>query len=239
MTEHIQRRDARLVLLRTVVLASVPFATAACSSLSEKMADAAHAAASKPQSGYAEMYGKINDNGTIIPAVDVSKIDKRYLRQIVDYKTDEPVGTIIVDPYARFLYLVMEGGQAMRYGVGVAKAGLEFHGEADVSRKAAWPRWTPTSDMIKREPERYGPYAGGLGGGLENPLGARALYLYQNGQDTLYRLHGTTEPWSIGKAVSSGCIRLFNQDIIDLYKRVPKGARVVVLDASQSEQGES
>src|SRR5690606_10772275 len=103
--------------------------------------------------------------GTIISAVDTSKIDPRYLRQIVDYQTDEPVGTIIVDPQNRFLYLVMEGGKAMRYGVGVAKAGLEFEGQADILRKAAWPGWVPTPDMIKREPERYGPYAKGLDGG--------------------------------------------------------------------------
>ncbi len=238
MTESTLMRNAPIVLLRIALIASVPFMAAACSSISQTMTDAAHAAAPESKSGYAEIYGKINDNGTVIPAIDVSKIDERYLRQIVDYKTDEPVGTIIVDPHARFLYLVMEGGKAMRYGVGVAKAGLEFQGEADILRKAAWPGWTPTPAMIKREPERYGPYAGGLEGGLHNPLGARALYLYKDGKDTLYRIHGTNEPWSIGKPVSSGCIRLMNQDILDLYKRVPKGARIVVLDESQSRKGE-
>ena len=226
------------VLLRLALSVPVPFISAACSSISQTVADSAQAAGSEPKSGYAKMYGQVVDNDTVIPAVDVSKIDERYLRQIVDYKTDEPVGTIIVDPHARFIYLVMEGGKAMRYGVGVAKAGLEFQGEADILRKAAWPGWTPTPDMIKREPERYGPYAGGLSGGLHNPLGARALYLYKDGKDTLYRIHGTNEPWSIGKPVSSGCIRLLNQDILDLYKRVPKGARIVVLDESQSGKGE-
>ncbi|MBS7737206.1 L,D-transpeptidase [Chelatococcus composti] len=166
------------------------------------------------QSGaHSNPYGEINDNGTIIPAVDTAKIDPRYLCQIVDYQTDGPVGTIIVDPQNRFLYLVMEGGKAMRHGVGVAKAGLEFEGQADILRKAAWPGWVPTPDMIKREPERYGPYAKGLDGGLHNPLGARALYLYKDGKDTLYRIHGTNEPWSIGKPVSSGCIRLLNHDV--------------------------
>ena len=183
---------------------------------------------------YVQMYAAIDDGEYQIPAVDVSKIDPKYLRQVVDYTSPYPVGTIIVDPYSRFLYLTLEDGKAMRYGIGVAKAGLEFEGEADLARKASWPGWTPTQNMIQREPERYEPYAGGMEGGLENPLGARALYLYQNGQDTLYRIHGTTEPWSIGQAVSSGCVRLFNQDIIDLYRRVPTGSRVVVLPASAS-----
>ncbi|GGE81516.1 L,D-transpeptidase [Stappia taiwanensis] len=181
-------------------------------------------------SSYAQMYGEVDDNGTVIKAIDVRKVDKRNLRQIVDYKTNERVGTIVVDPHARFLYLVMENGKAMRYGVGVAKSGLEYQGDADIARKASWPGWTPTPNMIKREPERYKKWAGGMKGGIDNPLGARALYLYKNGRDTLYRIHGTNNPWSIGKSVSSGCIRLFNQDIIDLHKRVPKGARVVVLD---------
>lgn len=177
----------------------------------------------------AQMYGSVDDGEAKVPAVDVSKIDPQYLRQVVDYETDQKPGTIVVDPHARFLYLVMENGKAMRYGVGVGKEGLEFKGAASVSRKASWPGWTPTQDMIKREPERYKPWAKGMDGGVKNPLGARALYLYQGGKDTLYRIHGTNEPESIGQAVSSGCIRLFNQDIIDLHSRVPKGSRVVVL----------
>ncbi len=183
----------------------------------------------------APLYAEIDDNGTIIPAIDVSQIDRRNLRQLVDYDTRETPGTVVVDPRARFLYLVMPGGKAMRYGVGVAKAGLAFEGRASVGRKATWPGWTPTSAMIKREPARYGPYARGLQGGLSNPLGARALYLYKDGTDTLYRIHGTTEPWSIGKRVSSGCVRLFNQDIMDLFSRVPTGSRVVVLGAGPAE----
>lgn len=184
------------------------------------------------------MYAAVQDGDTIVPAVDVSKMDPKNIRQVVDYQTEYPPGTIVVDPHARFLYLVMEGSKAMRYGVGVAKAGLEFEGEADIARKGRWPGWVPTPNMIARNPERYGPLAGGMEGGLRNPLGARALYLYKNGQDTLYRIHGTNEPWSIGKSVSSGCIRLLNQDIIDLHRRVPKGSRVVVLSPNQSAQGE-
>lgn len=229
--------DALNKLLRIILLASAPVATSACTATTQSIIGVAEASQASQSGAHSNPYGEINDNGTIIPAVDTAKIDPRYLCQIVDYQTDEPVGTIIVDPQNRFLYLVMEGGKAMRHGVGVAKAGLEFEGQADILRKAAWPGWVPTPDMIKREPERYGPYAKGLDGGLHNPLGARALYLYKDGKDTLYRIHGTNEPWSIGKPVSSGCIRLLNHDIIDLYNRVPKGARVVVLGANQ--KGES
>lgn len=164
-----------------------------------------------------------------VAPVDVSKIDPKNLRQIVDYQTDQPPGTIVVDTENRFLYLVQEGGKAMRYGVGVGKEGLEFKGTATINHKREWPRWTPTQDMIKREPERYAQWAGGMEGGSENPLGPRALYLFKDGQDTLFRIHGTTQPETIGQAVSSGCIRLINQDVIDLYNRVPDGSQVVVL----------
>jgi lipoprotein-anchoring transpeptidase ErfK/SrfK len=119
----------------------------------------------------------------------------------------------------------------MRYGVGVGKAGLAWSGEAEVKRKAEWPHWTPTADMIRREPERNGPWRNGMGPGLTNPLGPRALYLFEGDRDTLYRIHGTTEPHTIGTDVSSGCIRMFNQDIIDLYGRIPVNTRVVVLPA--------
>ncbi len=186
----------------------------------------------------AGMYASIKDGNETIPGIDVSKMDPKNVRQVVDYKTGYPPGTIVVDPHSRFLYLVMEGGKAMRYGVGVAKAGMEFEGEADIARKAQWPGWVPTQNMIKRNPERYGPLVSGLEGGINNPLGARALYLYQGGKDTLYRIHGTNEPWSIGKSVSSGCIRLLNHDIIDLHRRVPRGSKVVVLGPEESGKGE-
>lgn len=184
------------------------------------------------------MYGTVQDGDETIPAVDVSKMDPRNVRQLVNYRTSYAPGTIVVDPYARFLYLVMEGDKAMRYGVGVAKAGLEFQGEGDIKRKARWPGWVPTPSMIEREPDRYGPLAQGMEGGIDNPLGARALYLYKDGKDTLYRIHGTNEAWSIGKSVSSGCIRLLNQDIIDLHSRVPEGSKMVVLTAEESGKGE-
>jgi lipoprotein-anchoring transpeptidase ErfK/SrfK len=182
-----------------------------------------------PDPYYVAMYGAQPAERFPLPAMDISKVDPRFFRQQVDYATPERPGTIVVDTTNRFLFLVQENGKAMRYGIGVGKAGLEFAGTARIARKAEWPRWTPTPDMIKREPERNAQWAGGMEPGLTNPLGPRALYLHANGEDTLYRIHGTSEPWSIGQAVSSGCIRLFNQDIIDLYGRVPVGATVVVL----------
>jgi len=135
----------------------------------------------------------------------------------------------VVNIPERRLYLVQGGGTALRYAVGVGRAeAVNFQGTATIGRKEKWPRWTPTANMISAIP-RYRPYAGGMSGGLENPLGARALYLYRGGKDTFFRLHGTDEPDSIGGAVSSGCIRLLNQDIIDLYNRVPLGATVTVV----------
>lgn len=142
---------------------------------------------------------------------------------------DVDPGTILVDAPNRFLYLVEQPGVARRYGVGVGRAGLAFRGSADVGRKAKWPSWRPTDSMIKRNPKKYSRYAGGMKGGPRNPLGSRAIYLYRDGRDTLYRIHGTTEPWTIGQAVSNGCIRMRNEDVEDLYERVPVGAKVVVL----------
>ncbi|MEW7007515.1 MULTISPECIES: L,D-transpeptidase [unclassified Lentilitoribacter] len=138
-------------------------------------------------------------------------------------------GTIVVDPKNHFLYLVEPWGKARRYGVGVGKAGLEFQGAAVIKRKAEWPSWTPTKNMIKREPHKYARYAGGVPGGPKNPLGARALYLYQGNVDTYYRIHGTTSPRSIGRSVSNGCIRMINEHVIDLYDRVPLNTKVIVL----------
>jgi lipoprotein-anchoring transpeptidase ErfK/SrfK len=163
-----------------------------------------------------------------IPHVDLSRIDRRYHRQYVDYDGPHRPGTIGVDTGDRFLYLVGSRDNTIRYGIGVGRQGLSWSGRATVRRKAAWPRWTPTRDMIARDPQLQ-RWAGGMEPGPGNPLGARALYLYEGGVDTLYRLHGTNEPWSIGQAVSSGCVRLLNIDIIDLYERVPIGTEVVVL----------
>jgi lipoprotein-anchoring transpeptidase ErfK/SrfK len=176
----------------------------------------------------AARYGKAPNEKFDVAAIDAADLRPEYVRQLVDYNGNEAPGTIVIDPRDRFLYLVMENGKALRYGVGVGKEGLEFTGKARIGRKATWPHWTPTPNMIRREPNRYGKWAGGMEGGATNPLGARALYLHKGGKDTLFRIHGTNEPDTIGHAVSSGCIRMLNQDVIDLYSRVPVGANVVV-----------
>jgi len=180
---------------------------------------------------YQRMYGEVIGEPFRVAAMDLRRVDPMWWRQEVPYPTTERPGTLVIDTPARFLYLVLEGGRALRYGIGVGKdESLVFRGVATIGRKAEWPRWTPTKSMIAREPDRYGPYADGMPGGEINPLGPRALYLYKNGNDTLFRIHGTTEPYTIGTNVSSGCIRLMNQDIIDLYARVPVGAKVVVIN---------
>lgn len=179
--------------------------------------------------GYYPGYGPIVDDGHEIPGLDVSTVNSDLLRRQVPFAGPYRPGTIVVDVADRRLYLVEPGGMAMRYTVGVGREeALNFRGSAVVGRKAEWPRWTPTRWMIQTMP-RYAAYAGGMAGGIRNPLGARALYLYRDGRDTFFRLHGTNEPETIGTAVSSGCIRLFNHDIIDLYARVPVQTPVVVL----------
>jgi len=157
------------------------------------------------------------------------KIAPRHLPQTVSYKTRYRKGTIVVDAQSRYLYLVEGRGKARRYGVGVGRAALAWAGSAKIKRKAEWPSWTPTQNMIKREPEKYAKYAGGVPGGPSNPLGARALYLYEGNRDTYYRIHGTNQPWTIGTASSNGCIRMVNEHVVDLYNRTPVGTTVVVL----------
>ncbi|MBB5278273.1 lipoprotein-anchoring transpeptidase ErfK/SrfK [Rhizobium rosettiformans] len=157
------------------------------------------------------------------------KLEERFLPQRIVSPYDYPAGTIVVVPRDKYLYLVTGDGRARRYGIGVGKAGLAFTGSALIGRKAKWPSWRPTDNMIRRDPKKYARYAGGVPGGPNNPLGSRALYLYRNGRDTLYRIHGTNEPWTIGKAVSNGCIRMVNEHVQDLYERVPVGAQVVVI----------
>ncbi|MFT2214336.1 L,D-transpeptidase [Rhizobium giardinii] len=154
--------------------------------------------------------------------------DRRYRRRHVRYQGNEPAGTIVVDTSQRYLYAVEEGGWAMRYGIGVGEEGLTLKGKATIGRKAVWPSWTPTANMLRRKPHLQ-QYASGVAGGPHNPLGASALYLYRGGQDTMFRLHGTNQPWTIGQAVSSGCIRLTNEDIVDLYQRTPVGTTVLVI----------
>jgi len=206
------RRTFSLSLLSTAFLAS-------CSSSSRSTFSQAKQ--------FKTNYAAVVDGGYKIPAIPYKKLDEKYLRQKVDYKTKYRAGTIVVDVPNRFLYLVESGGKAMRYGVGVGKAGFAWGGSAKIGWKREWPTWTPPARMIGRRPELR-KWAGGMPPGLNNPLGPRALYLTRGGKDTLYRLHGTPEWWTIGTAASSGCIRLLNQDIIDLHARVKNGARVIV-----------
>lgn len=138
-------------------------------------------------------------------------------------------GTVVVDTRNRYLYLIENRRYARRYRIGVGEQGRAFTGTGVVGRKAKWPRWTPTASMIKRDPDKYARFAGGVRGGRRNPLGSRALYLYRNGRDTLYRIHGTNSPRTVGRAVSNGCIRMYNSNVADLYRRVPVGTRVVVI----------
>jgi lipoprotein-anchoring transpeptidase ErfK/SrfK len=178
----------------------------------------------------ATMYAGVSDGGFDIPPVPYQQVPSQFRRQVVRNRTGEKPGTIIVDTSAHFLYLTFPNGNAMRYGVGLGRAGFEWAGRATMQWKRRWPTWTPPEEMIGRQPElkKYSAANGGMEPGLKNPLGARALYIFQDGKDTLYRLHGSPEWNSIGKSVSSGCVRLMNQDVIDLYDRVPNGTPIVV-----------
>ena len=154
---------------------------------------------------------------------------RQFRRQVVAFNTKEKPGTIVINPRQHFLYYVLGDGRAIRYGIGVGREGFGWSGTVTVGRKAEWPTWTPPPEMIAREKARGRILPASMAGGPNNPLGARALYLYRGGNDTLYRIHGTSEPWTIGLNVSSGCIRMLNKDVVDLYGRTRVGAKVVVL----------
>ncbi|WP_421852594.1 L,D-transpeptidase [Oricola sp.] len=178
----------------------------------------------------ATMYAGLSDGGFNIPAVPYQQVPKKFHRQIVRNRTGEGPGTIVVETRRHHLYYTQDDGTAVRYGVGLGRAGFEWSGRATMQWKRRWPTWTPPAEMIAREPDlkKYSAANGGMRPGLMNPLGARALYIFQDGRDTLYRLHGSPEWNSIGRSVSSGCVRLMNQDVIDLYRRVPNGTPIVV-----------
>jgi lipoprotein-anchoring transpeptidase ErfK/SrfK len=177
------------------------------------------------------MYGVMSDEGHTLPAIPVDRVDAAMLRNEVSYETAEAPGTIVVDTKAHYLYFVKPGGKAIRYGVGLGKDGFAWSGRGVIQRKVKWPHWTPSDEMVERQPSLKPVSAerGGLVAGLNNPLGARALYIYQDGKDTLYRVHGTPDWQSVGKATSSGCVRMFNQDVIDLFDRVPDRTPIVVI----------
>ncbi len=182
------------------------------------------------KSTFASLYGPLPNEKFPVPGVPEGELEERFFRQRVNYKTREKVGSLVVDTKNFYLYHVEPNGKAMRYGVGLGKAGFEWAGRARVLWKQEWPKWTPPAEMIERRPEleKWSEENGGMPGGLDNPLGARALYIFEGNVDTLYRLHGTPEHWSIGKAVSSGCVRMVHQDVIDLYGRVKTKSPILV-----------
>ena len=187
-----------------------------------------------PASATPSPYGARVDNGFKIPEVAPEYLANGQAHIEVPYYGTEKPGTIVVDIFARKLYYILPDHKAIRYAVAVGRAGLAFKGTGVIERKVKWPSWRPTQNMLKTRPDLYAPYAKGLPGGVINPLGARAMYLYKNGQDTLFRIHGTIENASIGHATSAGCIRLFDQDAIDLFKRVKMGTVVHVRTLAES-----
>lgn len=207
----------RLVL---AFLAGLPLA--ACNARGPATVAAVDPAAVGPDAAW--YIGSMPDQPYDVPLVDRSRMDPKYRRQTVAYTGLEKPGTVVVDIDERMLYLVQDGGQALRYGVGVGKLGFSWKGTATVGRKGVWPDWGPTAKMVSLNPD----LPRSRKGGVDNPLGARALYLYQGGHDILFRIHGTNEPWSIGEQMSSGCVRMLNEDVVDLYNRVPVGTTVLV-----------
>ncbi|WP_246748837.1 L,D-transpeptidase [Rhizobium setariae] len=177
------------------------------------------------------MYAKLDDGGHWLPEIPTQDVPNQFLRREVSYKSSERPGTIVVDTRSKHLYLVLGNGRAMRYGVGIGRQGYAWKGEGRIQYRKKWPRWTPSENYVADKPEMkmFSASYGGLVGGVNNPLGARALYIFADGKDTLFRVHGTPDWKSVGKQVSSGCIRMFNQDVIDLYGRVRDGAKIIVL----------
>ena len=192
--------------------------------------------AASPTAASPAGYEAVQDGDFLIPAVAPHLFYDGAAKVQVPYYGPEEPGTIVVDTFARRLYLVEEGGMAMRYAIAVGREGISFRGSGVIGRKEEWPSWTPTANMVRTRPDLYAEYAGGLQGGLDNPLGARALYIYRGGKDSKFRIHGTIENASIGHATSAGCIRLYNQDAIDLYNRVDNGTRVTVRSLEQSQE---
>jgi lipoprotein-anchoring transpeptidase ErfK/SrfK len=215
-------RNAVLLCSLAATLALASCSTAPISPIGEKVAT---------NQIFSSGYGPVEDHGYPLPAIPINKVNERFHRQIVDYTTAEKPGTIIVNTPNRFLYFVLPGRKAVRYGIGVGKAGFAWEGRAYVAWKQEWPTWHPPKEMAERKPDVAQYVEKGMGPGLRNPLGARAMYLFNDeGKDTLFRIHGSPEWSSIGTAASSGCIRMINQDIIDLYARVRPGrnTRVIV-----------
>ncbi|MER2508027.1 L,D-transpeptidase [Amaricoccus sp.] len=172
-------------------------------------------------------YAARADGNRMLSAIDVAAFHPALLRNRVPFETKEAPGTIVIDTKGPFLYLVEPDGMALRYGISIGKEGFGWTGDGRIAREARWPTWTPPPEMIARDPS-LARWKDGMPGGPSNPLGARALYIYFGDRDSGYRIHGTNAPGSIGRAASSGCFRMLNQDVVDLYDRVPRGARVIV-----------
>lgn len=179
-------------------------------------------------------YGILPDGEYTLPPVPPQYLQGVNRRTLMPYPGNQRPGTIEIDPHAKFLYWVMDDGMAMRYPIAVGRQGLGLRNETVIQREERWPGWQPTANMLRRDPDLYGPFRNGVPGGLASPLGARALYLYRGGRDTMFRIHGTNDLASIGNSGSAGCIRLFNHDIIDLFDRVPLGTRVVIRSYEES-----
>ncbi|WP_368184916.1 L,D-transpeptidase [Aestuariibius sp. HNIBRBA575] len=206
--------------LRVVMFAGLLAGLNACATLDSDDA---------PQNGDSPAeYGLIEDGGYTIPAVPAQFLQGVNRRALVDYPGDLGPGVIEIDPHAKFLYLIQDDGMAMRYPIAVGRAGRGLRFPTVIRIKREWPSWTPTANMLRTQPEQYGDFAAGIPGGPVSPLGARALYLFSGSRDTHFRIHGTNDLRVIGNSGSAGCIRLFNQDVIDLYDRVENGTRVVI-----------
>lgn len=212
---------------RYFLAGAAALALAGCTTTGRKTAVAEAPAKPAIPADILAMYGPLPDEEFSVPAAQIELVDPRYWRQQVPNITGEKPGTIVVDTANRFLYWTLEDGMAMRYGVGIGRDGFSWAGRAHMAYKRKWPKWTPPAEMILRQPELE-IYRHGQPPGLDNALGARALYIHQGNTDTLYRIHGNMDARSIGKAVSSGCVRLLFQDVIDLYERVPSGSPILV-----------
>lgn len=215
------------MIARPVLAALTALALAACTMEGDEPVARAPGPLTEPAE---KIYVSSMDGPHHVVAVPLEKLPEAFRRQTVAWDGDEAPGTIIIHPGQRLLYFVTGPRTAIRYGISVGRAGFEWAGEAQVSEVRAWPTWTPPPEMIERDP-KLAKWEKGQPGGPQNPLGARAIYLLSNGRDYGYRIHGTPEWWSIGRNASSGCIRMINQDVMDLAQRVRPGARVIVLQA--------
>jgi lipoprotein-anchoring transpeptidase ErfK/SrfK len=218
----------RRVLLGWIATSLLPLG--ACTTAGGRSAPAA----SDPESGAlmgVDYAAPLYNEPYFVPGVRTGTLPVKFQRQLVADRSGEAPGTIVVRTNQHFLYLVQPGGKAIRYGIAIGREGFSWKGRAVVGAKRKWPDWHPPKEMIERDPRLriFAGAPGGMAGGTDNPIGARALYLYQNGRDTLYRIHGTTDASSIGSAATSGCVRMLNVDVIDLYERAPVGAQVIVL----------